>query len=699
MNAIAKRDFQSYMHTFLGWLFIGVLWAFWSFFTANYNFLALNSSITSSLSASEILFLVLMPILCMRSFADEQRTRTDQLLFTSPVSVGKIVLGKFLGAAAVYTIPVLILCLYPLIFSAFGTVSYAQNYVGILGVWLYGLACIAICVFASSLTENPIIAAVLGFVFLFMGYLIPSIQNMVSNSTVSKILGVFDICQRFEAFLGGTFSVPALIYLLTVICLFLFLTAQVLQKRRFVISKGTFSIGAYSSVMIVIAIAAAVILNMAAAQMPESLQAVDLTSEGIYSLTDDTKDMLSSLDQDVTITVLNSEEKADDTITRLVKNYRAASSHIKLQYVDPVSDPSFISKYTDDTSNLYLNSLIVECGDRYKIVNSSDMYETTMDYQTYSQKTTGFDGEGQLTSAIDYVTSSDLPVIYRLTGHGETSLSTTFTDAMEKLNVDSKDLDLMQNDTVPDDAEAVLIYGPTSDLSTDDLSKLQTYCSKGGNLIFVADYEHPDLENFSKLLADFGVSVGNKLVLDSDSSRYYQYPFYLLPNVKTDDITSKIDNGYIMSPFSTAITTDTDNKNVTFTPLLETSEGAYLRGSVKSESDLQPTGDETEQAYDVGVKAVRSDGGGTALVYSSIYIFNDNANQMVSGSNLNLFTGSVSAVVSTESSISIPVKEYADASLTIPAGTSMVLILVFVILIPVALLACGLVIWLRRRKR
>ena len=154
-----------------------------------------------------------------------------------------------------------------------------------------------------------------------------------------------------------------------------------------------------------------------------------------------------------------------------------------------------------------------------------------------------------------------------------------------------------------------------------------------------------------------------------------------------------------MSPFSTAITTDTDNKNVTFTPLLETSEGAYLRGSVKSESDLQPTGDEAEQAYDVGVKAVRSDGGGTALVYSSIYIFNDNANQMVSGSNLNLFTGSVSAVVSTESSISIPVKEYADASLTIPAGTSMVLILVFVILIPVALLACGLVIWLRRRKR
>ncbi|MEE8885111.1 MAG: Gldg family protein [Eubacteriales bacterium] len=701
MNAIAKRDFRSYMHTFIGWLFIGVLWAFWSFFVANYNFLGLDSSITSALSASEIIFLILMPILCMRTFADEQRLRTDQMLFTSPVSVGKIVFGKFMGAAAVFTIPVVLMGLYPLIFTAFGTVQLKENFVAILGVWLYGLACIAICIFASSLTENPIIAAVLGFAFLFIGYLIPSIQNMVSNSTISSIIGVLDICDRFEGFLSGTYSVPDTIYLIVVILLFLFLTTQVLQKRRYVFSKGNLSIGAYSSASIAVAIAVAIFANLAASQLPDSLKSVDLTASGMYSITDDTKELLADLEDDVTIYVLNSENDADNTIKKLVENYAAESDHITVEYVDPVANPTFVTQYTDDTSNLYMDSLIVECGDRYKIVNSSDMYEYSIDYSTYSQTITGFDGEGQLTSAIDYVTSDDLPVVYTLTGHGETSLSSTFTDALAKLNVDTTDLDLMQNDSVPDDAEAVIIYGPTSDLSTDDLQKLEDYCNNGGNLIYVVNYEDPDLTNFNTLLSDFGISVGTELVLDGDSSRYYQYPFYLLPNIESDDITADIENGYVMSPFSTALTTDTSNDNITYTTLLDTSDSGYLRGTVEDESDLQLQDGEETQSYTVGVKAERSedDGGGTAIVYSSIYIFDENANQMVSGSNLNLFNGTISAVVNVESSVSIPVKEYADSSLTIATSTAVTLIVVFVILVPIAVLVSGLVIWLRRRKR
>ena len=156
-----------------------------------------------------------------------------------------------------------------------------------------------------------------------------------------------------------------------------------------------------------------------------------------------------------------------------------------------------------------------------------------------------------------------------------------------------------------------------------------------------------------------------------------------------------------MSPFSTPLVTDDSNKDITYTPLLVTSENSYTRGNVESQSDLQPSDSDTMQAYNVGVKAVRSDdnGGGTAIVYSSNYIFNDNANQMVSGSNLNLFNGTVSALVNTDSSISIPVKEYADASLTIATSTGVTLTIFFDILLPIVILASGLVIWLRRRKK
>ncbi len=753
MKAIAKKDFQSNFHSVTGWLFIAVFWAFLSFFVSNYNFLSLSSDITGTISTVEIIFLILMPILCMRSFSEEQRQKTDQILFTAPVSVGQVVFQKFLALAEIYTIPTLMTCIYPLILSAFGKVSFGSDYIAILGMWLYGLACIAICVFASSLTENPIIAAVLSFLFLFVMYLIPTIQNMVSSNTVlTKFLTAINVRGQFENFLSGSLNITAIIYMATVILLFLFLTTQIIQKRRYSISKKTISFGAYSSVMIVVVLAITVIVNLAVTKLPDSMQNIDVTSSRLYSLTDDTKNLVSGLKDDVTIYVLDKESASDKTLNKTLKSYEALSKHIKVSYVDPAENPTFIQKYTDDSSKVYMNSLIVTCGDKSKIVNFSDVYETSTDYTTYSQKTTGYDGEGQITSAIDYVTSDSNPVIYTLTGHNETALSSTFTDAVSKMNITVQDLDFMQNDSVPDDAQAVIINAPTSDLSSDDLKKLEDYFNKGGNVIAVTNYEATgDMTNYKALLSYFGITLNDGVVLDSDSSRYYQYPSYLLPNVESDDITSGITNGYIMSPFSQEITYDSSNSQVAYTPLLQTSESAYVHSSVSSESDMEQTDSDQLAARIVGLKAVKtissSDGSAadntvtssstangvsgtssssesvssssaaesvssssssdsstdtitsTAVVYTSPYIFNDNANQMVSGSNLSLFSGSISAVTSDTTTISIPSKSMDNTTITMATRTAVLLTILFVILIPVVLLAFGITIWVIRRKK
>ncbi|MCI6636692.1 MAG: Gldg family protein [Bilifractor sp.] len=763
MKAIAKKDFQSNFHSVTGWLFIAVFWAFLSFFVSNYNFLSLSSDITSAVSTVEIIFLILMPILCMRSFSEEQRQRTDQILFTAPVSVGQVVFQKFLALAEIYTIPVLMTCVYPLILSAFGNVSFGSDYIAILGMWLYGLACIAICVFASSLTENPIIAAVLSFLFLFVMYLIPTIKNMVSSNTVlTKFLSAINVRGQFENFLSGSLNITAIIYMATVIFLFLFLTTQIIQKRRYSISKKTISFGAYSSVMIVVVLAITVVVNLAATKLPDSVQNIDVTSSRLYSLTDDTKKIVSGLTDDVNIYVLDTESASDKTLNKTLKSYEALSGHIKVSYVNPAEDPTFIQKYTDDSSNVYMNSLIVTCGDKSKIVNFSDIYETSMDYTTYSQKTTGYDGEGQITSAISYVTGDTNPVIYTLTGHNETALSATFKDSVSKMNIDVKDLDFMQNDNVPDDAQAVIINAPTSDLSSDDLKKLENYFDKGGNVIAVTNYEATgDMTNYKSLLSYFGITLNDGVVLDSDSSRYYQYPSYLLPNVQSDDITSGITNGYVIVPFSQELTYDSSNTQVAYTPLLETSESAYVHSSVKNASDMEQTDSDQLAARIVGLKAVktiRSSGGSTtdtnsssgsnsvsssssassatssssstaenisasssasesvtstsstadsntatvtstAVVYTSPFIFNDNANQMVSGSNLSLFSGSIGAVTSDKTTISIPSKSLDNTTITMATRTAVILTILFVILIPVALLVCGIAIWVIRRKR
>ena len=538
----------------------------------------------------------------------------------------------------------------------------------------------------------------------------------------------------------------------TVIFLFLFLTTQIIQKRRYSISKKTISFGAYSSVMIVVVLAITVIVNLAVTKLPDSMQNIDVTSSRLYSLTDDTKNLVSGLKDDVTIYVLDKESASDKTLNKTLKSYEALSKHIKVSYVDPAENPTFIQKYTDDSSNVYMNSLIVTCGDKSKIVNFSDVYETSTDYTTYSQKTTGYDGEGQITSAIDYVTSDSNPVIYTLTGHNETALSSTFTDAVSKMNITVQDLDFMQNDSVPDDAQAVIINAPTSDLSSDDLKKLEDYFNKGGNVIAVTNYEATgDMTNYKALLTYFGITLNDGVVLDSDSSRYYQYPSYLLPNVESDDITSGITNEYIMSPFSQEITYDSSDSQVAYTPLLQTSESAYVHSSVSSESDMEQTDSDQLAARIVGLKAVKtisgSDGStadntvtssstangvsgtssssesvsassaaesvsssssaasstdtitSTAVVYTSPYIFNDNANQMVSGSNLSLFSGSISAVTSDTTTISIPSKSMDNTTITMATRTAVLLTILFVILIPVVLLAFGITIWVIRRKK
>lgn len=258
------------------------------------------------------------------------------------------------------------------------------------------------------------------------------------------------------------------------------------------------------------------------------------------------------------------------------------------------------------------------------------------------------------------------------------------------------------------------------------------------------------MTNYKALLSYFGITLNDGVVLDSDSSRYYQYPSYLLPNVESDDITSGITNGYIMSPFSQEITYDSSNSQVAYTPLLQTSESAYVHSSVSSESDMEQTDSDQLAARIVGLKAVKtisgSDGSAadntvtssstangvsgtssssesvsassaesvsssssadsstdtitsTAVVYTSPYIFNDNANQMVSGSNLSLFSGSISAVTSDTTTISIPSKSMDNTTITMATRTAVLLTILFVILIPVVLLAFGITIWVIRRKK
>lgn len=722
MLAIYKKELRSYFHSFVGPLFIGVtLFLFGIYFTA-YDLFMGYPYIGYALSAVIFLFFFSVPILSMRILAEERKQKTDQFLLTAPIEVWDIVLGKFYALATLLLIPVAIISIYPLVLSAFGEISFAETYLAIGAFFLYGLACIAIGEFVSSITESQVIAAIVSFGFLFIGYVMKAICNMISSTGnwLTKILSAFDMSGRFDELMDGSLSLASCLYFLSIILLFLIFTEQSIQKRRYHVSKKNLSLGAYSSTVIVGSIAAAVILNLIVAELPSRYTVFDLTANKLYSLTDDTKELVSNIGEDVTIYVLANENQADSTLANTLDSYEGLSAHIKVTYVDPAVNPKFYMKYTD--GSISSNSVIVESSKRSRVVDYNDLYVSEFDYSTYSQNVTGYDAEGQITSAISYVLSEDMPKIYMVTGHGELELDSTFTGIIQKANIDTETINLMDYDAVPEDAAAVFVNAPTEDLSSDDAEKLLNYMNNGGDIFINTTYTGKEMTNFEKLLDFYGVQVSKGLIIETAQNSYYQDPFYLLPSIEYDTVTSDIysGNSYIFAPYCQGLTF-TEKEDVEVTPLLASSEKSYVRDDIenstsydKQDGDVdgpfyiglscttQVSGSNSEETEDGSLDSTQKSGDySTGIIFSSENLFTQEADVMVAGTNQKLFSGVLQAFETEDgesSSVVIPVKNYEVEYLTVSQSWISVLALITVIVIPFGFLITGFVIWFRRRK-
>lgn len=713
MLAIFKREFKSLFWNITGWLFIGITLALFGLYFFVYNLSYGYPYISYSLSAIAFLFMVTVPILTMRVLAEEKHAKTDQLLLTAPISVGKIVLGKFLALALVYTICIGVICVSPLVHMIFGDVPLAETYVGILGFWLYGLATIAIGTFVSSLTESQVISAVVSFGLIFVGYMMSSICSVISSSgnLLTKILGCYDLYTPLDDFFNGTLSVTGIVYYLSVIALALFLTEQMIQKRRWTISRNMISTSVFSTGMIAIVVALTVVVNLIASALPETYTQIDATSQKLYSITEDTEKYLDTLKDDVTLYVMVNKNSKDDNVDRTLQKYASASKHVKVKYVDPNVSPTFASKYTD--SDVTSNSIIVVCGDRSKVIDyNSDIYEYSYD-SSYNYSVTGYDCEGQVTAAIQYVTSESTTNVYELTGHDESTLSGDFSEVFQKRFMNVGSLSLLTVDAIPEDCQALFITAPQSDLSEDDLSKLSQYLGNGGKIYLSIDYSKwNDLTNFKKLLSDNSIETTESLLAETDRSYYYQSPFYLLPNVENTEVSSSVAGmTQVFVPYSVGLTyTGEDDSNVT--SFMTTSDTTIAKAAaniaaVQSQADAANIASvqdgDTQGQYSLGMM-VTNENGGELCVLGSAMMCTDSANQIVSGHNATLFNGIVNALVTTDdensdNAVVIAAKDYTVSNLTVSANAMLVYGILWGIFMPIVLIIIGIIVWARRRKR
>ena len=206
MSAIYKRELKSYFRSFIGFLFIAVTLFFLGLYFSVYNLMNGYPYFAYVVSSVTFLFMLTVPILTMRILAEEKRSKTDQLILTAPVSVGGIVMGKFLALLTIFAIPVAIICFYPLIMAQYGSVPMGEAYLSILAYFLFGMTAIAIGLFLSSVTESQVIAAVLTFLVLFLGYMMDSICSIISSTgnLLTKLLRCFDLYTPFSNLLNGT---------------------------------------------------------------------------------------------------------------------------------------------------------------------------------------------------------------------------------------------------------------------------------------------------------------------------------------------------------------------------------------------------------------------------------------------------------------------------------------------------------------
>ena len=712
MLAIYKRELKSYFRSFIGFLFIAVTLFFLGLYFSVYNLMNGYPYFAYVVSSVTFLFMLTVPILTMRILAEEKRSKTDQLILTAPVSVGGIVMGKFLALLTIFVIPVAIICFYPLIMAQYGSVPMGEAYLSILAYFLFGMTAIAIGLFLSSLTESQVIAAVLTFLVLFLGYMMDSICSIISSTgnLLTKLLRCFDLYTPFSNLLNGTLDVSSIVYYVSVTALVLFLTVQSIQKRRYSMSVKNLSFSAYSTGMIAVAVALVVVVNIIMGEMPSSWTAIDMTSQKLYSLTDQTVDYVKNMQDDVTIYVLVNQDNQDTTLGQTLQRYDDLSDHITVEYVDPTVNPMFYTQYT--TGNISTNSLIVVSDKRSKVIDYNDVYESSydFDYSTYSYNTTttGYDGEGQITSALDYVLNDNMPKVYMTTGHNELSLSNTFTSALNKENVDYETVNLMDLDAIPDDAACLFINGATSDFSSDDKDKVIDYLDNGGKVILVTGYTDEETPNIDAILSYMNLSIAKGLVVENDSNGYYRSPYYILPTQSSDSYTSGTYGKYLFLPYSQGIivpeevsTDETATGEITYDVFLSTSDSSFAKQDVNNTQDFSQSENDMNGPFALGVEAVKTldDGDATLVVYGCEQLFTDDADSVVSGANLTLFTNTFSGMTDHETSVSIPVKSYEVSNLLVDSAQILLLGLLVTVILPVGSMIAGFVIWFRRRKK
>ena len=466
--------------------------------------------------------------------------------------------------------------------------------------------------------------------------------------------------------------------------------------------QGSFSIGVTA-----IVIAIVVVANMIIGQLPEKYRNIDVSSTKIYEISDTSKDLLKELDHKVTLTVLAVKDETDDRITTFLSKYAGLSKNVSVKWIDPVLHPSALTENNAEKDNIFVN-----CLDTLKSASVSFSVIIVQDissyYYTGSASESEFDGEGQLTSAINYVISDASQTVYRTSGHGESTFSTTISDLMKKNNYNVEELNLVMNTEIPDDCDLLMMYAPTNDLSQEEADVMKNYLKSGGKVMLIlGDTTSEQLPNLMGILSDYGMKEADGYIADPkrcyQGNAYYLFPQLSVPGDMANGISSQMvllvnTHGLELSdPARDTISVNafmsTTNNAYAVTEDAQT-EGSYTLGAVATESISKDDGDDAEDENSTDDSETLESR--LTVISSASMIDSQITDAFTTLENTTLFMNAVTANFDGVKNISIKPKSLSVEYNTVQHSGLLSLLVIFGV--PIVLLIGGFSVWYRRRK-
>lgn len=467
---------------------------------------------------------------------------------------------------------------------------------------------------------------------------------------------------------------------------------KVKQKKPFrfkeMFDNENYGNGLRCVIICALAVILVVGVNLFVNALPTAATNLDISTSKIHSISEETEEKISQLSEKVDVYLVCEEGEEDRNTVHVLNLYADLSDNLNVSQVDPALSPEIIEQYTGET-DIDNNSVLVVSGERRQVLAYSDYFASSV-----------FVLEDYLNSAIDFVTSDDLDKVYALTGHGEREISDNLLDYMGLDGYTAEEINLVQTGGIPEDAKAVIVNGLTQDITEGEAEILLDYMKNGGKLLLITGYSSDTFTNLEEVTGYYGARLERGYIVESDESRYAEStPTYVMPYIYTDG-TDVLTDGveYVLMPNAKGIVTDEEVRDgLDVTTILETSDTA---GSLYT-NIFNNSQEVIEGPFKLGVSfEEETDNGVSKLVwFSSSYISDESVDAYVGGGNITMFLNAICWLCEDDGEASIHGKTVSTQFLTIDSSTVNLWRNIMIGAVPLTVLAVGVIVCIRRKRR